>query len=290
MNVIAEFFSRTTYARPLAVARIITGGAAFLRGLVSYRLFDRVLTPGVVRARDFDWVPEMTRAAMPWYTLVWLAVAAAFALGYRTRLSGTILLGLIVYHLMADGSFFWSHIYFLGCLILLLTVADAGADLSFDWRAQGDGRRGVRLWGVVLLKLHISIVYGVAAAAKVNPEFLSGAVLGRWLLRPEFLKTPEVLIALAWATIIYEAGMAIALWVKRLRPWAIATGILFHAAIPLSMGLTGGLIVFSASIVGTYVLFLDRQEFLLLERLAAKWTARVGFSRLKEELAETNSY
>lgn len=290
MNAVSEFFRRTTDARPLAVARIVIGAAAFLRGLVSYHLFDRVLTPGVVRARDFDWVPEMTRAAMPWYTLAWLLVAAAFALGYRTRLSGTILLGLICYHLAADGSFFWSHIYFLGCLLLLLTVADAGADLSFDWKAQGGGRRVVPLWGVVLLKLHISIVYGVAAVVKLNPEFLSGAVLESGLLRPAFVKTPEILVALAWGTIAYEGGMAIALWVKPLRPWAIATGMLFHAAIPLSMGLTGGLVVFSASIVGTYVLFLDRQEFLLLERFAAKLANRAGFSRVKEELAGTNSY
>ena len=287
MNAFSDFFSRTTDARPLAVARLVIGGAAVLRGLVSYHLFDRVLTPGVVRAPYFDWVPDMTRAAMPWYTLVWLLVAAAFAVGYRTRLNGTILLGLIVYHLAADGSFFWSHIYFLGCLILLLTTASAGADLSFDWKARGGGSRSVPLWGVVLLKLHVSIVYGVAAIVKLNPEFLSGAVLERGLLRPEFLKTPEMLVALAWGTIAYEGAMAIALWVKPLRPWAIATGVFFHAAIPLSMGLTGGLVVFSASIIGTYVLFLDRQELLWLERFAGRLADAAGFSRMREALAGT---
>jgi hypothetical protein len=267
------------------VARLVVGGAAILRGPVSYHLFDRVLRPGVVRAPMFDWVPEMTRAAMPWYTLVWLLVAVAFAVGYRTRLNGTILLGLIVYHLAADGSFFWSHIYFLGCLILLLTVAGSGADLSFDWKAGGGGRRTVPLWGVVLLKLHVSIVYGVAAVVKLNPEFLSGAVLERGLLRPEFLKTPEFLIALAWSTIAYEGGMAIALWLKPLRLWAIATGIIFHGVIPLSMGLTGGLVVFSASIIGTYVLFLDREEFAVAE----EWTYRAldsfGLRRVRLILA-----
>lgn len=287
MNAFLRFLSQATDARPLAAARLVIGGAAVLRGLVSYHLFDRVLTPGVVRAPFFDWVPEMTRAAMPWYTLVWLLIAAAFAVGYRTRLNGTILVGLIAYHLAADGSFFWSHIYFLGCLILLLTAAGAGADLSFDWMATGGGRRTVPLWGVVLLKLHISIVYAVAAIVKLNPEFLSGAVLERGLLRPEFLKTPEVLIALAWGTIAYEGGMAIALWVKPLRPWAIATGIFFHAAIPLSMGLTGGLVVFSASIIGTYVLFLDRQEFAWLEGFAARLAERAGLPRMGEARAGT---
>lgn len=282
MNAFSRFLSQTTDARPLAAARLVIGGAAVLRGLVSYHLFDRVLTPGVVRAPFFDWVPDMTRAAMPWYTGVWLLIAAAFAVGYRTRLSGTILFGLIVYHLAAGASLFASHIYFLGCLILLLTVADAGADLSVESKAQAGGRRTVPLWGVVLLKLHVSIVYGVAAVVKLNPEFLSGAVLERGLLRPELLKTPEMLVALAWSTIAYEGGMAIALWLKPLRLWAIATGIFFHAVIPLSMGLTGGLVVFSASIVGAYVLFLDREEFVWLEGCAAKLAVRAGLPRLRE--------
>ena len=35
------FFTSRVDARPLAVARIVIGGAAFLRALVSYHLFDR---------------------------------------------------------------------------------------------------------------------------------------------------------------------------------------------------------------------------------------------------------
>ena len=227
----------------------------------------------------------MTRAAMPWYTGVWLLVAAAFALGYRTRLSGTILFGLIVYHLAAGQSFFWSHIYFLGCLVLLLTVADAGADLSRDWMSRGGGRRTVPRWGVALLKLHITIVYGFAAIAKLNPEFLSGAVLERALLRPEFLKTPEIVVALAWSSVAFEGCMAIALWMKPLRSWAIVAGVLFHAAIPVSIGLTGGLVVFSASIVGTYVLFLDREEFAAAESFVLRALDAIGFRRARMFLA-----
>ncbi|MDA1234303.1 MAG: HTTM domain-containing protein [Acidobacteria bacterium] len=285
MNAFVKFLGERTDARPLAVARIVIGGVAFLRALVSYHLFDRVLISGVVRAREYEWVPDMTRAAMPWYTGVWLLVAAAFALGYRTRLSGTILFGLIVYHLAAGQSFFWSHIYFLGCLVLLLTVADAGADLSRDWMSRGGGRRTVPRWGVALLKLHITIVYGFAAIAKLNPEFLSGAVLERALLRPEFLKTPEIVVALAWSSVAFEGCMAIALWMKPLRSWAIVAGVLFHAAIPVSIGLTGGLVVFSASIVGTYVLFLDREEFAAAESFVLRALDAIGFRRARMFLA-----
>ena len=43
MNAFVKFLGERTDARPLAVARIVIGGVAFLRALVSYHLFDRVL-------------------------------------------------------------------------------------------------------------------------------------------------------------------------------------------------------------------------------------------------------
>ncbi len=270
-----SFFTSRTDARSLAVARIIIGGAAFLRALVSYHLFDRALTPGVVQARLYEWVPFMTREALPWYIGVWLFAAGAFALGYRTRLNGSILFALIVYHLAVGQTFYWSHIYFLCCLILLLTVADCGADLSFDWHASGGGRTTVPVWGVMLLKIHISIVYFVAALVKINPGFLSGEVVGSALIRPDFVQTPEIILALTWGTILFEAVMAFALWIKPLRLWAIAAGLVFHAMIPYSMGFYGGLIVFSASIIGTFVLFLDREEFAAAEKFVVAGLARL---------------
>ncbi len=46
------------------------------------------------------------------------------------------------------------------------------------------------------------------------------------------------------------------LWSARLRPLAVATGLLLHGLIPILIGLYGGLVVFSLSILGTYPLFL----------------------------------
>jgi hypothetical protein len=269
------FFTSRVDARPLAVARIIIGGAAFLRGLVSYHLFDRALTPGVVQARLFESVPFITREALPWYVGIWLFAAGAFTLGYRTRLNGSILFALIIYHLAVGQTFYSSHVYFLCCLILLLTIADCGADLSFDWHASSGGRATVPVWGVTLLKVHITIVYAIAALAKINPSFLSGEVIGRALIRPDFVQTPEIILALTWGTILFEAAMAFALWIKPFRLWAIAGGVVFHAMITISMGFYGGLIVFSASIIGTFVLFLDREEFAAAERFVVAGLARL---------------
>ena len=279
MFAVKSFFDRSTDARPLAAARIVIGCAAFVRGLATLSLFNDLLVPGVVRARTFEWVPYMTREAMPWYVGAWLFAAGALAVGYRTRLNAAILFVLIAYQLAAGQEFFWSHIYFLCCLVLLLGVADAGADLSFDWRAAGGGRQTVSLWALTLLKVQVSIVYFISAAAKVNPSFLAGNVLGKAVQRPEFLKAHEVLLALSWGTIALEGGLAFALWIKPLRPYAIAAGLVFHAAIPGMMGIYSGLVIFSTSITATYVLFLDREEYaaaegFVLRALDAVWLRR----------------
>lgn len=284
MNGVAAFFERRTDARPLALARMGIGVAVFVRGLATLSLFHDLLTPGVVRAQPFPWLPHMTREAVPWFLAAWLLAAAGFTAGYKTRLNAAVLTVLITYQLAADQAFFWSHVYFLGCLILLLGVADAGADLSLDWYRSGAGRRSVSHWAVTLLKLQISIVYFVASLAKINAPFLRGEVLGRTVLRPEFLMNPEALTALSWMTIPLEAGMAFALWSKRLRPWAIAAGVGFHIAIPGMMGMESGLVIFSVAMIAAYVLFLDREEFGWLERSALQLTDAAGLSRVRQTL------
>jgi len=258
--VIESFFTARTDARGFAFARIFVGAAALLRAPVSYHLFDNVLRPGVLQARAYEWLPAVSRDWMAGYILLWAAAAFSFMVGYRTRFSGGLLCALIAYHLAADQNFFASHVFFLLHVVLLLTIGNSGAVLSVDWFRRGRLPGEVLAWPVHLLKLQVSIIYFFAAVLKLNPGFISGDRLR------DALKVTETSSGMDWvwwlsaATIALEFYLSFALWSRRLRPTAILMGVGFHAAIPLSMGLYGGLIVFSTTIVGTYWAYLSTRE------------------------------
>ena len=78
-----------------------------------------------------------------------------------------------------------------------------------------------------VFKAQLSIMYGFAAIAKVWPDFLTGAALASrtWL---GAVTSIELLIAVSWATLIVEAGLAVGVWLRR--PWWTAA---FAAAVGL---------------------------------------------------------
>ncbi|MBK9166380.1 MAG: HTTM domain-containing protein [Bryobacterales bacterium] len=267
MRLIDEFFRARIDPRPLALCRITVGAAAFLRALVSYHLMDRLLRPEAIQAHAIAWIPQLTRPWLLPYIALWLVAAAMFTIGYRTRLAGTVLCLQIAYHLTADQNLFWNHIYFLGLVLLLLTVADSDTAFSVRWLRAGRPAWTAAHWSVVLLKLQVSLVYVFSAVMKMNAEFLSGRVIEEaFEFLPGVLRLPEVFVATSWLTVVLELFIGIGLWIPGARLVAIAGGILLHSLVPVLIGLYGGLVVFSTSILGTYWLFLNQREFAALEQ------------------------
>ena len=149
-------------------------------------------------------------------------------------------------------------------LVLLLTLADAGAGLSVK-RAQ----RPVIRWPVFLLMMQVSVVYGFAAITKLNTEFLSGRVLAGVLHEgilsfPDVLRTREFLGAVALAAVFVELFLAIFLWSPRFRPTAFILGLGLHATMTLFMAPTGELFVFSLEMLALYPLFLTHGQLLVI--------------------------
>ena len=171
-----QIVTRQTDARPAAIVRILVGLAAIGFALEAWVNMGRVLSPQVVDMPYVAWYPSLPAAALPLFIGVWLCAALAFALGLGTRVSGAVLMLVMSYTLFFDQQLYSNHLYLVTLVVLLLTIADSGARFSLDARRSG-GRDMILEWPILLLKIEISIVYFYAALLKINPQYLSGAML-----------------------------------------------------------------------------------------------------------------
>lgn len=260
-RTLLDLVSATSPARPLAVARIVVGAAALLKLVALATYASRLFSPGMLRV-PYGWAPVLPAVVVWALVALCLAAAAAFLLGWRTRWAGAFLTFSIGALLLVDQQLYSNHLYLLGLTVLLLTLADSGATLSLDARDDRP-RAQVPRWPVTLLKIQVTIVYGFAAVAKLNVEYLSGAALNSSLARqgvlafPELLRTVEVLAPLAVITVMIEMVLALALWSARLRPAAFVLGMLLHLVIIVSMDPRLDLVVFSMVMFSMYLLFMD---------------------------------
>ncbi len=250
--------------RPLGLARILIGAAAVIRAVVAVPILTKLTEPETLRVPFFLWFPSPTSALVTGVVAVWFVAAILFMIGWRVSLTGPALLAAIVFALSLDLQVYSNHLYLMAWLVLLLTLADAGAGLSVK-RAQ----RPVIRWPVFLLMMQVSVVYGFAAITKLNTEFLSGRVLAGVLHEgilsfPDVLRTREFLGAVALAAVFVELFLAIFLWSPRFRPTAFILGLGLHATITLFMAPTGELFVFSLEMLALYPLFLTHGQLLVI--------------------------
>lgn len=245
--------------RSLGLARIILGAAAILRGLAAWPVLIEIAQPEALRIPYADWLPEPSIDLVIPVLGLWLLAAIAFTLGWRVSLTGPILLTVLVVALSMDQQMYGNHLYLMSWLVLLMTLADAGAG-----RSLGDEERRVVRWPILLLMAQVSIVYAFSALTKLNQGFMSGTVLasvlsGGLVPFPDSLRTPEVLSVVAAMAVAVELFLSIFLWSRRLRPVALTLGVGLHVSIVLFMTPTIELIVFGLEMLAIYVLFADRQ-------------------------------
>ncbi len=262
-----QIVSRQTDARPVAIVRMLVGLAAIGFALEAWVNIGRVLSPQVVDMPYVAWYPSLPVATLPLFIGLWLCAALAFVLGLGTRLCGAVLTLSMVYTLFFDQQLYSNHLYLATLVVLLLTIAESGARFSLDARWSG-GHDLILEWPILLLKIQISIVYFYAALLKVNPQYLSGAMLASFWPFNELVALPggwssvQILPFLAVISILTELFLSVALWVPRLRWLALAVGIGFHVMIIYTGGATPGepdiaFAIFALVTVAPYILFFD---------------------------------
>lgn len=117
-----------------------------------------------------------------------------------------------------------------------------------------------RMWGAPLrvLQVQVSVVFAWTAFAKLNPRFMSGAVLSGAFAGPipppDFLVERRSLMALAVLTVVAESFFAIGLWMRTVRPLALVGVVTFHVLIVMFFQPTLTLIAFALVMGSGYAL------------------------------------
>lgn len=238
-------FSERVSARWPVRLRVVIGLVSTFRGIEEWRVMLRVFRPGVVRFPMFEFLPVIGARTAFAIVVAWVLSALTFTIGAKVRVSGLLLAATMGATLFIDQQLYFSHLYLLTLIVLLVAIADP------ENRSES-----VLYWPVLLLKLQLSIVYLFAALSKMNAQYLSGFMLAA-NFRQSLIFPPALLAAFAAASIGVELFLAFALWSTRLRKLAVIVGITFHTAMVASLSppVMAQLAFFAVECLALYPLF-----------------------------------
>lgn len=245
-------------SRPVGLARIAVGAAAVVK------LVDVAPTLWAATAPQMFLTPYSTALPRPtpgWVlalTVLWAISALLFTAGWGGRKPGGVLCAALVAVLVLDRQLYSNHLYLLVLLVGLLTLADASRAVSLDARQGHRRESGIPGWPVTLLRWQLTILYFFAAASKVNPTFLTGAVLAEQL--PHFAGHGELLKLASWLGLALETWLAVGLWHPRTKRATALLGIAFHLTILAFMQPKAELLVFGLESLALYPLFFPRKS------------------------------
>jgi predicted DCC family thiol-disulfide oxidoreductase YuxK len=248
-------------ARVVGVVRAGIGLAAVMELVASGPRILAVAEPAAVRIPILGPVASVFYAAAPLVVVAWLVAGVAFAVGFRTTISGIVLGSLLLGMELADQQLYNNHTYLIAVAVLLLVAAGAGSSFSVDARRDGTDEQPIPAWTIYALRAQLSIVYLFAALAKMNPSFLSGSVIAASLRRdgiaiPEALIAFEPMFVMSIAVIAAELFLAFALWSPRWRPAGFVVGLALHAGIVAVMHSAWDLATFGVATLALYVAFI----------------------------------
>ncbi|WP_411373886.1 HTTM domain-containing protein [Arthrobacter sp. MPF02] len=237
--------------RPLAAARIITGlvavGFTFEWGRTLLRASSgNFLTMPVVTG----WPPVDPTFT---YALVALSLTAslAMAVGFSGRIPAIIVACTTGTVLLSDQQTYSNHLV----LLFLMTTWISLSGAHRVWRLPFTRRRDlVPYWPAFLIKVLISSLYAWTAVSKINPQYLSGEVIGTYL-QPWVPISDHLLPVTAALSILAEAFLSVALWLARLRKLAFLVGAGLHLGIVICLESSAPLVGFGASMLSGYIIF-----------------------------------
>jgi hypothetical protein len=251
----------------LGLVRAVTGGLLFWHALGAARELaangyfgDVFHMPMIPEA----WVPS--RHVYTVLTAARLLLAVLATIGYlpRVALFGSALLG--VYVLLCDRVGYHHNRYALDCLALLLSFAPCDRSFVITGPALSAAERRAPLWAARLAQMQLSLIYIASGGSKLlDDDWRNGLVIydrfarysyqaidrgvPRFLV--DFLSQPSMTSGLAKLAIATELLLAVTLWGRRTRIYALWWGAMFH----LTIEVTSKVEIFTWLTLAMYALF-----------------------------------
>lgn len=217
------------------------------------------------------WLPPDNRWVAILYCLMF-AASLSFTLGFRANLSAIILFLCVTSFHHRNLLIFHSGDTLIRVCLFLLMFGPIGKMYSVDsWLRKRLGKEtsteniDCSPWTQNLLRFQIAIVYAQSTLAKMDGEtWWNGTAVYYASRMEDFYKFPVPVIfdhvlgfqLATWATLIIELALWTLIWVKELRYYVLAAGVLLHLGIDWTMNLP----VFENLMIATYTLFLRPED------------------------------
>jgi hypothetical protein len=129
-----------------------------------------------------------------------------------------------------------NHFYLVGLLAFLLALMPANGALSIDaWMRPGIRSHTIPAWTIWMLRAQIGIAYFYAGVTKLNPDWLSGAVLRTaiesWAIPQSFVNvvgTERIVTAMSYSGAVLDLTIFPGLLWKRTRWFYVIGAGAFH--------------------------------------------------------------
>lgn len=197
--------------------------------------------------------------------LITVLAAVGFTLGWRTRISGVVLvLGMLSLHLRTPLIIHSGDSLLRLCLIYLV-LSPSGAALSFDQRRSGKPIAPVRITGQRLIAYQVALCYLFTAWWKAFGSFWLDGTATYYPARmhefmrfpvPEFLERQPFIGITTYGTLIVEVALGTLIFWKPTRKWVVIAGLLLHGYIEYRFNIP----MFAIIITSCYVAFYDGHE------------------------------
>lgn len=222
----------------LRIAIGLLGGGDILGSGIYYHWYLRSFDGFTFRYFGFEWVLPLPEPLLSLFFIVGFLLGIAVALGWRFRLTAPLFTLAFCYMFLLEKAHYLNHGYFFCWLAALLVFTPAWREFSLDVKRQpAEWSPTTPRWALLLFPSMMGIVYFYGGIAKLSSDWLLHAQpLQQWLQykasKPvigPLLALPETAYFMAWGGFLLDSSIAFFLLHKRLRWWALAAAIFFHA-------------------------------------------------------------